>query len=387
MLLLYLVSFNKSLEIIPASWNLTTGFTSDSVCINTWDKWILRLYQMDTKGTLRVCMEWIAVQRKSSCTSSPDLAPLLAPTHPFFSPILPALRCQTMEWMPRVGPRHVANVSHWSNSVLVDGTHPRSGTPTSRTTGTDIGELQQKISKAERELAQLRLELDQTRQQAKAAELHAQESGRTNRKLKTEIQTLTDMSNRKDRQAENAKATAFFFEGQVKKYTEEIETAQRGMGHLKELDDQLREATEQQATLEAEAASEYTQIRQDIERIQGKYKAEKEELQQMIAKTYQELSHISAKALKAQEEAETRIKEVLEPMDRQVKDLENAHKDMEKQQVETLKDIEKQVVQLRQKLEKSSSATLSHEETIKIARSEMDRIMRRLRVIDSSEPF
>ncbi|KAI8137799.1 hypothetical protein BJV82DRAFT_674425 [Fennellomyces sp. T-0311] len=262
---------------------------------------------------------------------------------------------------------------------------PERSTSSSRTTGSDIGELQQKISKAERELAQLRLELDQTRQQGKAAELHAQESGRTNRKLKTEIQTLTDMSNRKDRQAENAKATAFFFEGQVKKYTDEIETAQRGMGHLKELDDQLREAKQQQQKLESDAQEEHAEVRGEIRRIQEKYRAEKSELQEVISKAYEELAATSSRALDIQKEAEDRIKDAIGPMDVQIKQLEQEHLEMENRQAETIREVQKEVEQLRQKLDTSEASTRSHEEIMTIVRNEMDRIMRRLRAIDQAE--
>ncbi|KAI9312940.1 hypothetical protein BX666DRAFT_789208 [Dichotomocladium elegans] len=258
-------------------------------------------------------------------------------------------------------------------------------TSSSRTTGSDIGELQQKISKAERELAQLRLELDQTRQQAKAAELHAQESGRTNRKLKTEIQTLTDMSNRKDRQAENAKATAFFFEGQVKKYTDEIETAQRGMGHLKELDDQLREARNQQQLLESDSSRGHTEVRGDIRRLQEKYRAEKSELEAVIAKAYQDLAATSSKALLLQQQAEERIKQAVGPMDLEIKKLEEEHLEMERRQNEMIMSIQQEIQQLKAKLDAYEQSTRSHEEIMVMVQKEMDRIMRRLRSIDQAE--
>ncbi|ORZ01130.1 hypothetical protein BCR43DRAFT_556037 [Syncephalastrum racemosum] len=253
----------------------------------------------------------------------------------------------------------------------------------SRTTGSDIGDLQQKISKAERELNALRLELDQTRQQAKAAELHAQESGRTNRKLKAEIQTLTDMSNRKDRQAENAKATSFFFESQVKKYTDEIETAQRGMGHLEELDNQLKEAKATQEKLEKDAQGEYGTVRGEIERIQSKYNAEKTELQAVIQQAYQELSDTMTRALKVQQEAEDRIKETVG--DSQVELLEQQHIQMEKRQAEQIRGILSQVEQLQKTLASSEDSTRSHEEIMAMVQSEMDRIMGRLRAIDQAE--
>ncbi|KAL0074019.1 hypothetical protein J3Q64DRAFT_1616725, partial [Phycomyces blakesleeanus] len=249
-------------------------------------------------------------------------------------------------------------------------------------TGTDIGELQQKISKAERELGQLRLELDQTRQQAKAAELHAQESGRTNRKLKTEIQTLTDMSNRKDRQAENAKATAFFFEGQVKKYTDEIETARQGMGHLKELDDELQKAKQEQEALERCAQEEYGQVREQIRQTQEKYKNEKEELRQVVLKAYEDLAETSGRALKIQEEVQARIKAELPKQG--VEELAGEHEAMERRQMVTIKAVQAEVAVLQKALEQSDQTTASYEQVMLTVKAEMDRIMRRLRVIDQA---
>ncbi|ORZ26056.1 hypothetical protein BCR42DRAFT_479973 [Absidia repens] len=249
-----------------------------------------------------------------------------------------------------------------------------------RTTGSDIGDLQQKISKAEKDLVQLRLELDQNRQQGKQAEHHANESGRTNRKLKTEIQTLTDMSNRKDRQSENAKATAFFFEGQVKKYTDEIESAKQGMGHLKVLDDELRAAKEEQERLEQQAHVEYEQVKQQIQQTQAKYSADKEELNQMIATAYQDLVTTSEKALSLQQQVEARL---ALPSCQDVDQLENEYRKNQQEQMDQIISVHRQAAQLKDTLQESEKTTESHEETLATVRQEMDRIMRRLRTIDA----
>ncbi|RCH97887.1 hypothetical protein CU097_004988 [Rhizopus azygosporus] len=249
------------------------------------------------------------------------------------------------------------------------------------TTGADIGELQQKISQAEQELNQLRVELDQTKQQAKQAELSAQESGKTNRKLKTEIQTLTDMSNRKDRQAENSKATAFFFEGQVKKYMDEIETARQGMGHLKELDDQLNQAKAEQAELEKTSKEEAVRVKAVIKSMQETHKANKENMKQEIEKAYAELEKASAQTLQLQQEIQQKMENELQSgMDIQA--LEKEHKLLEQKQIETIKQVYEEVEQLRKRLEQSEAYTLSHEENMLVAKEEMDRIVRRLRAID-----
>lgn len=248
------------------------------------------------------------------------------------------------------------------------------------TTGADISELQQKINQAERELTQLKLELDQTKQQAKQAEVYAQESGRTNRKLKTEIQTLTDMSNRKDRQAENSKATAFFFEGQVKKYMDEIETARQGMGHLKELDDQLNQAKAEQAELEKSSKEEAVRVKATIKAMQEEHKQNKEAIKAEIEKAYAELEKASTHALQLQQEMQQKMEQELKQQD--IASLEREHRALEQKQMETVKQVYEEVDQLRKKLEQSEASTLSHEESMVVAKEEMDRIMRRLRAID-----
>lgn len=248
-------------------------------------------------------------------------------------------------------------------------------------TGADIGELQQKISQAERELSQLKLELDQTKQQAKQAEAYAQESGRTNRKLKTEIQTLTDMSNRKDRQAENSKATAFFFEGQVKKYMDEIETARQGMGHLKELDDQLNHAKAEQAELEKSSKEEAVRVKATIKAMQEAHKANKDQIKVDIDKAYADLETASAQALQLQQEIQQKMEAELN-LGSDIQTLEKEHKALEQKQMETIKKVYEEVDQLRKKLEQSEASTLSHEESMVVVKEEMDRIMRRLRAID-----
>jgi chromosome segregation ATPase len=241
--------------------------------------------------------------------------------------------------------------------------------------------LQQKINQAERELSQLKLELDQTKQQAKQAEVYAQESGRTNRKLKTEIQTLTDMSNRKDRQAENSKATAFFFEGQVKKYMDEIETARQGMGHLKELDDQLNQAKAEQAELEKSSKEEAIRVKATIKAMQDEHKINKESKTAEIDKAYAELEKASAHALQLQQEMQQKMDAELQPGS-DIQTLEKEHRALEQKQIEAVKQVYEEVDQLRKKLEQSEASTLSHEENMVVVKEEMDRIMRRLRAID-----
>ncbi|GAN08599.1 hypothetical protein MAM1_0214d08114 [Mucor ambiguus] len=264
-----------------------------------------------------------------------------------------------------------------SEESLENGGSLRLGRPT---TGADIGELQQKISQAEKELVQLKLELDQTKQQAKQAEVYAQESGRTNRKLKTEIQTLTDMSNRKDRQAENSKATAFFFEGQVKKYMDEIETARQGMGHLKELDDQLNQAKAEQAELEKTSKEEAIRVKATIKSMQEEHKERKEVLKVEIDKAYAELEKSSAQALQLQQEIQQKMESEMPSFDTHT--LEREHRALEQKQMEAVKQVYEEVDQLRKKLEQSEASTLSHEESMVVVKEEMDRIMRRLRAID-----
>ncbi|KAI8985244.1 hypothetical protein BDB01DRAFT_835239 [Pilobolus umbonatus] len=252
---------------------------------------------------------------------------------------------------------------------------------TTGATGADIGELQHKISEAEKELAQLKADLDQTRKQAKQSELQAQESGRTNRKLKTEIQTLTDMSNRKDRQAENSKATAFFFYGQVKKYKEEIETAKEGMGHLKELDEQLAAAKAEQLELEKESREETLRVKNEIRALQEEHKLKKEEMKIKIENANLELEKATAEALKAQQEAHRKMEaELLSGSD--IQSLEKEHELIEQSQLEAVKKIYLEIDQLKKTLEQSEQSTLSHEESMMVVKEEMENIMRKLRVYD-----
>jgi chromosome segregation ATPase len=223
--------------------------------------------------------------------------------------------------------------------------------------------------------------LEQTKQQSKQAEMYAQESGRTNRKLKTEIQTLTDMSNRKDRQAENSKATAFFFEGQVKKYMDEIRTAKNGMGHLKELDDQLNSAKNEQAELEKMSKEEALKVKTTLKEMQDAHKAKKQEIQQQIDEKQKELEKASLSALQMQQEIQKKMEQELQT-NADIQQLEKEHRALEQKQMEAIKEVYEQVQQLTHKLDQSEQSTLSQEASMAVAKEEMDRIMRRLRAID-----
>ncbi|KAI7908294.1 uncharacterized protein BX663DRAFT_493715 [Cokeromyces recurvatus] len=261
---------------------------------------------------------------------------------------------------------------------IENGSSIRLGRPT---TGADIHELQQKISQAERELNKLKLELEQTKQQAKQAEVYAQESGRTNRKLKTEIQTLTDMSNRKDRQAENSKATAFFFEGQVKKYMDEIETARQGMSHLRELDDELNKARIEQTELEKLAKEDAVQTKAILKAIQEEHEEKKENLNLLIEQAFTELEKTSDEAVQLQQEIQQKMEAELHESFN-IHTLEKEHRIFEQKQMEAVKQVYNEVEQLLKKVEQSEAHTLSDEESMKAIKKEMNHIITRLRAID-----
>ncbi|KAI8967160.1 hypothetical protein BDF20DRAFT_917826 [Mycotypha africana] len=249
------------------------------------------------------------------------------------------------------------------------------------TTGADIGELQQNISLAENELNKLKLELDQTRKQAKQAEANAQESGRTNRSLKTELQTLTDMSNRKDRQAENSKATAFFFEGQVKKYMDEIETARQGMSHLKVLDEQLQQAKIEQGDLEKQLTQDCIRTKEQLKAMQEAHNKTKEEIKSKINEAYAELEKASLETMRLQEELQQQLEaEMLQGADFQT--LEKEYRLLEQKQMDSVKAVHDEVSHLCRKIEQSETSITSHEESMIMVKEEMDRIVRRLRAID-----
>lgn len=188
------------------------------------------------------------------------------------------------------------------------------------------------------------------------------------------------MSNRKDRQAENSKATAFFFEGQVKKYMDEIETARQGMGHLKELDDQLNQAKAEQAELEKTSKEEAIRVKATIKSMQEEHKERKEALKAEIDKAYAELEKTSAQALQLQQEIQQKMESEMPGFD--IHTLEREHRALEQKQMEAVKQVYEEVDQLRKKLEQSEASTLSHEESMVVVKEEMDRIMRRLRAID-----
>ncbi|CAM0137706.1 hypothetical protein VKS41_000914 [Umbelopsis sp. WA50703] len=276
-------------------------------------------------------------------------------------------------------------------SVTDDAENDRSPSPrreprlTMGSTGMDIGELQQKISDAEQELNIIRSQLDKTKQQAKTAELQSQESGRTNRKLLTEIQTLTDMSNRKDRQAENAKATAFFFEGQLKKYREEIEHARAGMTHLKEMEDEMDTAKREAYQAQKKVDEEYKQMRAKINRLQQKYQEDIAGLKGSIQLAHEQLVLETENAISLHEQAERRLNELLKQ--RKAVDVEEMNAKLHSEHADLFTDVEKEVESLQIQINESTQSSETNEQTMTYIKGEMDRIMRRLRALPDNDKY
>jgi chromosome segregation ATPase len=252
-------------------------------------------------------------------------------------------------------------------------------------TGMDIGELQQKISDAEKELSTVRAQLEKTKQQAKTAELQSQESGRTNRKLLTEIQTLTDMSNRKDRQAENAKATAFFFESQLKKYMEEIDHARAGMSHLKEMEDEMDTAKRQAFQAQKKVDEEYKSMRAKINSLQKKYQEDVVALKDAIHLAHEQLVLETENAVSLHEEAERRLNDLIS--ERKAIDVEQMQVNFQMQHSKLFVDVEKEVESLKVQLNESMQSSESSERVMSSIKGEMDIIMRRLRALQDVDKY
>ncbi|KAH8550377.1 hypothetical protein BGW37DRAFT_82820 [Umbelopsis sp. PMI_123] len=252
-------------------------------------------------------------------------------------------------------------------------------------TGMDIGELQQKISDAEKELNAVRSQLEKTKQQAKTAEIQSQESGRTNRKLLTEIQTLTDMSNRKDRQAENAKATAFFFESQLKKYMEEIEHARAGMTHLKEIEDEMDTAKRQAFQAQKKVDEEYKNMRAKINTLQKKYQEDIIGLKGAIQLAHEQLVLETENSISLHEDSEKRLNDLIK--DRKAIDVEQMQANLQSTHTQVFEDVQKEVKSLKIQLDESIESSDSSERVMDSIKGEMDRIMRRLRALQDIDKY
>jgi chromosome segregation ATPase len=255
---------------------------------------------------------------------------------------------------------------------------------TQRTPGvvtSDIEELQQKISETQKELVAVKAELDATRQQAKTLEGQTQESGRTNRKLRNEVQTLTDMSQRKERQAENSKATAFFFEGQLRKYVEEIDNAKNGLEHLKALEDDMLKAKKQATESQQKTDAEYRTIREEITKLQQQHLQDIQSLKETIQAIESSLSKATSDTLDKHHESEARLNKLLASRQNELKNIEEEYATLQGKQEQVVNMVEDEVKALLDRLKQSEATTEGYEATMTTVKTEMDRIMLRLRTL------
>ena len=193
------------------------------------------------------------------------------------------------------------------------------------------------------------------------------------------------MSNRKDRQAENAKATAFFFESQLKKYMEEIDHARAGMSHLKEMEDEMDTAKRQAFHAQKKVDEEYKHMRAKINLLQQKYQEDIVGLKDAIQLAHEQLVLETENSIILHEEAERRLTDLLK--ERKTIDIEQMHNHMQLQHSQLFVDVEKEVESLKMQLNESVQSSETSEKTMVSIKGEMDRIMRRLRAFQDVDKY
>ncbi|OZJ06077.1 hypothetical protein BZG36_01118 [Bifiguratus adelaidae] len=251
--------------------------------------------------------------------------------------------------------------------------------PMARRNGSsDVEELQNRLAAAQQELARLKAQLDATREAAKTAEQQALESAQTNRKLKLELQTLTDMTQRKDRQVENSKATAFFFEGQLKKYREEIASAKAGIERLQTLEEQVDKAKQAAEETKDRAAQEYKAMKKRIEELQQQHLEQLSRISTRATEAEADYVHKVDDALeetkKVQREVATETEETISELNN-IKQESQALKQQEQEFCQSLLDL------LTEKKNKLANASEDKAATmLQQLQSDIERLMRSLRL-------
>ena len=175
----------------------------------------------------------------------------------------------------------------------------------------------------------------------------------------------------------------FFFENQLRKYTEEIESVMKGMGNLKKLDDERKAAIEKQQQLELDAQNEYAKVRQDIDATKASYREEKDKLIKEVSIAYEELQQMINRVQTAQQQLQSRIED--EMSEAAVEHVELEYKKIENEQRATGARLVDTLTEQKARLNQSEIQMLSHEQVMDEVKNEMDRIMRRLRAIDQAE--
>ncbi|RUP46731.1 hypothetical protein BC936DRAFT_146584 [Jimgerdemannia flammicorona] len=243
----------------------------------------------------------------------------------------------------------------------------------------DLEDIQRKLESAQRELATTRAEYDLTKRETKAAELAAAEASRSNRRLRVEVQTLNDLLHRKDRQIEQSKATSFFFEGQLKKFEEEIDAARVGLERFKVLEEEAAAAQADAEEAARKTAREYESVRKEIDALNLTYRAEVDAIKAEIAEAQHMFLAESEETLKVAAESEARVRKMLEEKGDELKEVRAANEVVVGRQKDLAEMVEREVRVLKKVLGKEAEATKGHEATAQEIKDEMADLMRKLR--------
>lgn len=187
------------------------------------------------------------------------------------------------------------------------------------------------------------------------------------------------MLHRKDRQIEQSKATSFFFDGQLKKYAEEIDAARAGLENLHKLEEETTEAKRAAEEADRVVAQRYESVRVEINSINEAHREEMNATAREIVELQRAFLVESEEALQMTTESETRLLEMLKERGDVLEEVRAAYEAMVGRQKETMELFESKVKNLKEILEASDKVAESTETLACRVNDEMADLMWKVR--------
>ncbi|RUS18420.1 hypothetical protein BC937DRAFT_88790 [Endogone sp. FLAS-F59071] len=250
----------------------------------------------------------------------------------------------------------------------------------------DLEEIQRKLEAVQKELAATRAELDITKQEAQTADITAAEDGRTNRRLRAEVQMLNDQLQRKDRQIEQTKATSFFFDGQLKKYEEEIDAARTGLERFQKLEEEAMDAQAAAEDAKKRVAEKYDSVRLEIDTVREGHRVEVNAIKAEIVEVQKAFLAESVETLNVATNSEGRVLRLLKDRGNVVNEVRAAHGNIVGRQHNLVELVEREVKRLREVMETEAEKATEYESMAHGIKDEMSDLIWKLRTFKVLQP-
>lgn len=178
---------------------------------------------------------------------------------------------------------------------------------------------------------------------------------------------------------EQSKATSFFFEGQLKKFEDEIDAARIGLERFRKLEEEAMDAQVAAEDAKQRVAEKYDSVRLEIDMLRERHRVEVNGIKAQIVEVQKAFLAESEETLNVATDSEGRVLRLLKNRGNVVNEVRAAHGNIVGRQRDLVELVEREVKRLKEVMETEAEKATEYEDMAHGIKDEMSDLIWKLR--------